>query len=230
MVVRNPMNFWCAPNQCTPDYIGYRDFEQFVAFGLFYCALDQEDCSFQVTDSFVYSMREGFLTTLRYMIFKYWDGELERGAENIDMPSNGNIIHLSEADDEEGEDDFFAWYPFRVDGEENEDASLSIELTLNSQGQDTVLWLKLKAIEDKAHVRAILKMADAAVGPNQVECHYFTEGNGKGIPDLLAQFEVFKTTKNFERLLDNQKTFSWFYERMAYTSEWKEYWGIKTPA
>ena len=33
----NPLKFWCAPNQATPDYVTYDDFQQFIAYGLMVC-------------------------------------------------------------------------------------------------------------------------------------------------------------------------------------------------
>lgn len=33
----NPLKFWCAPNQATPDYVTYDDFRQFIAYGLMVC-------------------------------------------------------------------------------------------------------------------------------------------------------------------------------------------------
>jgi hypothetical protein len=40
--VFNPMSFWCAPNQATPDYIIYDDFRSWVAYGLLTCWLSHD--------------------------------------------------------------------------------------------------------------------------------------------------------------------------------------------
>lgn len=155
--VSNPMKFWCAPNQATPDYIIYHDFRLFVAYGLMECWLSHDgddpnaDCNMArpVTRDDVKELRHYFLDLLETVIVSIWDGDYKPGDGGID----GDWEHLFiDDEDSDKEETILTWYP-RLDED-----SMMFELTCTG-ADSTAIWLAYEAIEDRQEVLKVLTEA-----------------------------------------------------------------------
>lgn len=156
----NPLRFWCAPNESTPDYVIYHDFQRWVAYGLLECWLGTDagdpnsDCYFEepVTHEHVDELRCYFLDLVETVIVTLWNGDYKPGDGEIQGDWQTVFI---------GEDDMLTWY-IRLD-----DDAMMFELCCT--GSDPVcIWLSYDAIEDREHVVAVLTEARQTVSDSTV--------------------------------------------------------------
>ena len=164
----NPLKFWCAPNQATPDYVTYDDFQQFIAYGLMvcWCSHDANDPNADsnmarpITREDVAELRENFLDLVETVITSLWKKQYSPGDGDID----GNWKHLiiGNSDENPGEEEtMLTWY-IRLD----DDAMM---FDLQCTGSDsTAIWLSYKGIEDRQEVLNVLTEARATVPDNKV--------------------------------------------------------------
>jgi len=157
--VRNPLKFWCAPNQATPDYVIYDDFRSFIAYGLVccWCSHDPEDPNADanmarpITRDDVKELRGYFLDLVETVITSLWKGQYSPGDGEID----GDWEHCY-IGDEDSEVTSLTWYP-RLDDD-------SIMFELHCDGSDPeVIWLGYKGIENRAEVLKVLTEARATI-------------------------------------------------------------------
>lgn len=148
--VRNPLKFWCAPNQATPDYVIYDDFRQFIAYGLMCCWCSHDpndpnaDANFDrpLTVEDVKELRGYFLDLVETVITSLWKQQYSPGDGDID----GDWQHLIIGDE------MMTWY-IRLD----DDAMM---FSLDCTGADSEnIWLGYKGIEDRAEVLKVLTEA-----------------------------------------------------------------------
>ena len=165
--VSNPVRFWCAPDQATPDYIIYHNFRSWVAYGLMTCWLGTDaddpnsDCDMArpFTREDVQELRAYFLDLVETVIVTLWKGEYKPGDGNIDGDWQSDVIGNSE--ENPGEDEtFLTWY-VRLD-----DHAMMFDLICS--GADPVeIWLGYDAVTDRQNVLNVLTEARttlAAVG------------------------------------------------------------------
>lgn len=165
--VANPMKFWCAPNQATPDYIIYHDFRSWVAYGLLPCWLGTDaddpnaDCFMArpVTREDVQELRAYFLDLVETVIVALWKGQYQPGDGSID--GDWQSLVIGNGDENPGEEEtFLTWY-VRLD-----DDAIMVELVCT--GSDSIaIWLSYDAIPDRNNVFKVLSEARktlAAVG------------------------------------------------------------------
>ena len=98
--VPNPLNFHCASNQATPDYIIYDDFGSFVAYGLWVCWLGDDndpnaDCYFArpITKQDVKELRGYFLDILESVLMALLQKKVEPGYGEVD--GNWPSLHIA---------------------------------------------------------------------------------------------------------------------------------------
>ena len=159
MQVRNPLKFWCAPNQATPDYVVYDDFRQFIAYGLIccWCSHDPNDPNADanmaraITRDDVKELRGYFLDLVETVVTSLWKGQYSPGDGSID----GDWEHLiigPEGNESGDNDTMLTWY-IRLD----DDAMM---FSLDCTGADSEnIWLGYKGIEDRAEVLKVLTEA-----------------------------------------------------------------------
>lgn len=165
--VWNPLRFWCAPNQATPDYVIYHDFQSWLAYGLLTCWLSTDaddpnsDCYFArpFNRDDVQELRSYFLSLVETVIVTLWKGEYKPGDGSIDGDWQSVVIGNSEENPGE-EETFLTWY-VRLDDD-------AIMFDLQCSGADAVaIWLGYDAIADRKKVLKVLTEARqtlAAVG------------------------------------------------------------------
>lgn len=161
--VSNPMKFYCAPNQATPDYIIYEDFRSWVAYGLLACWLGTDaddpnaDCYFArpFTREDVQELRGYFLDLVETVIVALWKGQHRPGDGCIDGDWQSAVIGNSDENPGEKET-FLAWY-VRLDEE-------CMMFELDCTGCDPVaIWLSYDAIADRQNVLKVLTEARKTV-------------------------------------------------------------------
>jgi hypothetical protein len=138
MITANPMNYYCAPNAATPDYVTAYDFRDFIAYGMTRCWLgsDQKDpnsdCHMdrEVTPEDVQELRGYFLDTMETLIAALWKGDFEPGEGWIE----GDFQSLFFGDES------FHWMP-RLD-----DDAIMLELS----PAESCIWLAYETIQDVA--------------------------------------------------------------------------------
>jgi len=162
----NPLNFWCAPNQATPDYIIYHNFRSWLAYGLLTCWLGTDaddpnsDCVMArpVTREDVQELRTYFLDLVKTVIVTLWKGEYKPGDGSIDGDWQSVVIGNSE-ENPGGEETFLTWYA-RLDDD-------AVMFDLCSGADAVAIWLGYDAIADRENVVKVLTEARqtlAAVG------------------------------------------------------------------
>lgn len=152
---RNPMGFFCAPNQSTPDYITYHDLRDFTAYGLIACWLGStatdpdEDCNFNrpVTAEDVTELRGHLLDTMENIIGGLWNKDLTPGQGEIDCDCQSHVI-----DKEDGNDPAVLTWRARLDDE-------VIMLEFDAAGDQTAYWLAYDAITDRKNTVKVLAEA-----------------------------------------------------------------------
>lgn len=157
--VFNPMKFWCAPNQATPDYVIYHDFRSWIAYGLLICWLgsdaDDPDADCYMARPFtredVQELRHYFLNLVETAIVTLWKGQYRPGDGSVD--GDWQSVVVGNGDQKFGEEEtFLTWY-IRLD----EDAMM---FDLISSGADsTAIWLSYDAIADRQNVLKVLTEA-----------------------------------------------------------------------
>lgn len=157
--VSNPLNFWCAPNQATPDYVVYHDFRSWVAYGLLTCWLGTDpadpnsDCHMArpFTREDVRELRGYFLDLVETVVVALWKGQYKPGDGSID--GNWQSVVIGNSEENPGEDEtFLTWY-VRLDDD-------CMMFDLQCTGADPVaIWLGYDALADRKNVLKVLTEA-----------------------------------------------------------------------
>lgn len=179
--VFNPMKFWCAPNQATPDYITYDDFRSWLAYGLLTCWLGTDaddpnaDCNmarpFNRAD--VRELRSHFLDLVETVIVALWKGQYQPGDGCIDGDWQSVVIGNSEENPGE-EETFLTWY-VRLDDD-------CMMFDLQCSGADsTAIWLSYDAIADRSNILKVLTEARKTIAD---------EGDPSEVWPKLVELEV----------------------------------------
>ena len=158
-VERNPLNYSCAPNQATPDYVAASDVRDFIAYG-FLCCFDAVD-----PDSFtmwnmvkrqdVQWLRENLLRVLEKLVLNIYAGTDWMESDSDWAESDSTI-----GDEGDEEELMMQWAPGPCD--EN---ALSLVLSYSLLrgdglgGDDEVIWLTFDALKDRAAVKAAIEEA-----------------------------------------------------------------------
>jgi len=154
-VIANPLGFWCAPNQATPDYVIYDDFRSWLAYGLMECWLgtntddpnSEVNMARPVTREDVTELRGYFLDLVETCIVSLWKEQYKPGDGSID----GDWQHLNIGTNDQDET-MLTWY-VRLDKD-------SMMFELDCTGSDAVcIWLSYEAIQDRQKVLAVLTEA-----------------------------------------------------------------------
>lgn len=156
---RNPLNFYCPPNGATPDYVAYRDFRSWCAYGLLLCWLgddaDSPDAGVNATPPVtlddVTSLRRAFLDVVENVIALFWAGEVGPGEGDLDVPVDSSVeirVNAKTLD--------LSWRA-RLD----EDCLM---LELSAGGDGRAIWLEYAALRDRSAVAQALRECAAVVG------------------------------------------------------------------
>lgn len=163
--IANPMRFWCAPNQATPDYVIYEDFRSWVGYGLLTCWLGSDaadpnsDCFMArpVTREDVQELRHYFLNLVETVIVAIWKGQYSPGEGDIDGDWESLVVGNSDENPDE-EETFLTWY-VRLD-----DDCMMFELAC-TRADSIAIWLSYDAIADRKNVLAVLTEARQTLAP-----------------------------------------------------------------
>ena len=155
----NPMSFWCAPNQATPDYVTSDDFRSWIAYGLLACWPGSDaddpnaDCHMArpVLREDVRELRAYFLDLVETVVVTLWKGQYRPGDGSID--GDWQSLVVGNGDENPGEEEtFLTWY-VRLD----DDAMM---FDLQCTGADgNAIWLSYDAIADRKTVLQVLAEA-----------------------------------------------------------------------
>lgn len=162
-VERNPLKYYCAPNQATPDYVAAASIRDFIAYG-FLCCFDAVD-----PDSFtmwnmvqrgdVQWFRECLLRVLEKLVLNIYAGIVTPETKETDFESDWaeSLIVGDEGDEEEL---MIQWAPGPCD-EHALSLVLSYSLLMGEGhgGDDEVIWLTFDALKDRAAVKAAIEQA-----------------------------------------------------------------------
>jgi len=165
-VERNPLKYYCAPNQATPDYVTSYSVRDFIAYG-FVCCWDAVCPAYfamwnMVQQDDVQWLRHYFLEVLEAAVLAYYEGKLENG-ENFDWGDWSQSLNIGNSDEGDEEEIRYTWALDRVD-----DEKLAMVLAIANcvgtgpAGDDEVIWLAKEALEDRAKVKAAFEEAYAA--------------------------------------------------------------------
>ncbi len=204
---RNPLKFHCSPNESTPDYIAYRNVEQFLAYGLVMCwdSLDPEYFSLwnMVDADHLDWLRSAFLDVFQAVALGIYDGLINRDTKSEDFDPGDWVESISIGDHDSGDEDEFCfiWFPHYVD--ENSIAIVFHSHQVYGKGNYSageVIWIRWDAFKDRKKVYDAFKKAHT-VSNNPLrpiaEKRWLTaikgEGKkirGKGVKALCDQEEV----------------------------------------
>lgn len=159
----NPLHYFCAPNQATPDYVASHEIRDFVAYGFLCCfdAVDPDSFTMwnMVQRADVQWLRECFLRALEKLVLNIYAGIVTPETKETDFDSDWaeSLIVGEEGDDEEL---MIQWAPGPCDGH-----ALSLVLSYSlltgegHGGDDEVIWLTFDALKDRAAVKAAIEEA-----------------------------------------------------------------------
>lgn len=157
--LRNPMNFYCAPNMATPDYISYTDFRNWLAYGLWVCWIGDHwsddpnsgcELARPVTHEDVRELRSYYLDLVETVVVGLWKSELEPGQGDVE--ANWQYLLIEDEKNPETNETLLVWY-VRLD-----ESDMMFELSI--QGSDSqVIWLDYSAIENRKQVLEALQEA-----------------------------------------------------------------------
>ena len=167
----NPMNYFCAPNGATPDYVAAHDMEDFIAYGLVVSFIKQDDINsniFIVTDEHIADLRKGFLRCLEITasMLPY----VGRG-EQADMGSHGTgtTIFPVGFDPASHDADDAADYldiEWRFDCRDAE-GHVCLVLTWASKTtgflDDTAIWIDSRCFNNRARLAKVIAKAQEAI-------------------------------------------------------------------
>lgn len=163
--VQNPMRFWCAPNQFTPDYSSYSDFRLWLAYSLMECWPSHDgddpnaDCNMErpITREDVRWLRSYFLDVVETVVEGLWSGDFEPGEGWLDIESQYLTISAIESEEHDRDETNFRWQ-CRLD-----DDAMMFELYITNN-DNPAIWLNYDAIEDRPAVIKALEEARLTVG------------------------------------------------------------------
>jgi hypothetical protein len=162
-VERNPLNYFCAPNQATPDYVASYSIKDFIAYGFLCCfdAVDPDNFAMwnMVQREDVQWLRECFLRVLEKLVLNFYAGLVTPETKEADFDSDWaeSLIVGDEGDDEAL---MIQWAPGPCD-----DHALSLVLSYSllkgegHGGDDEVIWFTFDALKDRAAVKAVIEQA-----------------------------------------------------------------------
>lgn len=162
-VERNPLRYYCAPNQVTPDYVSSPAIRDFIAYG-FVCCWDSLSPQFftmwnMVQHDDLQWFRHHFLTVLENLILAYYKGEVEIGFDQFDHDWAEELF-IGNSDEGDTEAICYTWMPACI-----HDDTLALVLSITDctgqtvPGDDEVIWVELEALKDRAAVKFALEQA-----------------------------------------------------------------------
>ena len=170
----NPLNFRCAPNEATPDYVAYENFDSFVAYGFMLCWLPPHEYagwSWLQRDDIRW-LREHLLQALESVIVDLWTGDIELSNERYEQFDAGDfesfIVCDNKNEEYRTEEHLFQWFPrfIEPDGTIALDLSFSVLETAVSDchpySEEQTIWLRPEGYADRAKVREVLAAARKA--------------------------------------------------------------------
>lgn len=171
---RNPLNFYCAPNSATPDYVSYRSFDMFVAYGFIQSWLQPNEYGgwmwLQKND--IRWLREYFLQSLECVLLSIYEGEFGdtiapdgKRYEGFDSGSEGSLTVVDHDDEKyRTEEHMFQWQPRFLEP----DGTLAFDLTFTVlespkpngvYSEDNTIWLAPEGYADRENVRKVIANA-----------------------------------------------------------------------
>jgi hypothetical protein len=167
--VVNPLDFFCAPNACTPDYITYHDLRSWVAYGLMKCWLGckaddpNAGCHFsrKWTRDDVDTIRSHFLNVVEITVVGLWRGDITPGMGELEGDWDCHYVGPEEDFHGNPTDHFIKWY-VRLD-----DDAIMFDLCVGG-GDPQTIWLAYEAVADRQNVLKVLTEARATVTESAV--------------------------------------------------------------
>ena len=165
-VERNPLNYSCAPNQATPDYVAADDIRDFIAYGFLCCfdSIDPDNFTMwnMVQREDVQWLRECFLRVLEKLVLNIYAGIVTPETKETDFDHGqwAESLNIGNADEGDEEELMIQWAPGPCDGH-----ALSLVLSYSllagegHGGDDEVIWLTFDALKDRAAVKAAIEEA-----------------------------------------------------------------------
>lgn len=163
----NPLDYWCAPNAATPDYVPAHRLEDFIAFGLLSSHLSREEISneFEITPEAVVKLREGFIQCLEITASILPD--VKRG-EQVDSGSQGTGTTLyppgwdrcRDADEAPNYMDL-EWRLDMRDGDGAVCLVLSCTCKEGLGGDDLAIWVDSRCFNNRGRFRRLVAQARA---------------------------------------------------------------------
>lgn len=176
--VRNPLDYWCAPNAATPDYVICRRFKDWLAYGLCVCWLGSDskdpDSHVNLSEPFTHEnvseLRSLFLDMVETTIESLWSGVYCPGDGEIDQEQRTLNIGKRNVDgDFVGDADMTSLgWSVRLDRD-----AMMFEL-YTTGGDPVAIWLAYAAVLNRKQVFKHLRVArktllpDVGYEPNEV--------------------------------------------------------------
>lgn len=162
----NPLNYRCAPNAATPEYVPSWNFPRWLAYGMKVCWLGSTsgdvnaDCNFPrpVCEDDVAELRDIFLDLVETVVVALWKKDYEPGHGDVDGDFRSLILS---AEDDSEEVEIISWY-VRLD---KDVMMFSMSCT---EGSSIDIWLDYDAIDDREEVVAALEAARKTIGFGEV--------------------------------------------------------------
>lgn len=164
MTIRNPLNYWCAPNEATPSYVPSHDMKDFIAYGLMISYIDPDDVSheYEVTDDAIDWLRKGFLECIEITAVLLPNASI---GQKTDCDSFGNGVSLYRRGmNEPGDPEKYIEFEWSFDMRDNF-GNVGLRLshrTENGEEDGQIIWVDSRCFNNKRRLARLIESARQA--------------------------------------------------------------------
>lgn len=153
----NPLGFWCAPNQATPDYVSCSNVADFIAYGMMLCHRELQEMDGYTPDaSHYHELRGYFLNAVERALTVY--PQIKRGKRYHDDDAPQDTLNFTAdasraavAAGKEPEEEFvFRWLVETVDSDGNLCLVLNwafVGSAAHHEADDVAIWIAAELMQ-----------------------------------------------------------------------------------
>ena len=166
--IRNPLKYWCAPNEASYDYVAAYDLVDFIRGVFAYCYVSPEDTSLDYNHNVLYQVREDFLDCLENALCSvvdevpYWQYIKPNIPTDIDRPDGGVWVEPKDGDpDKDGCHIIWNFWGVQSTIDEEKVDVLRFDFVWSGIVDDFVYWLASDALPEEDITLNIINEARA---------------------------------------------------------------------
>lgn len=155
--LRNPLGYWCAPNEASPEYVPSSTAEDFIGYALYLCYLDEDSTSCKVGAEEIYWLREDFLSYLKGTV-EYLDEMLDGFHPDYPLDDEGSDGISLDCPPEDSDNYESVWW--RAD--QYSEGAVSFEWCWSSSPDRIAIWVEESVLRDP-HTLEVIELAKTEI-------------------------------------------------------------------